>query len=212
MRRELPASTRTASLFRRTPTSYTLSTGVDSRVSHGILLIYLGDHSPCFFSDIDCSVFVPIMDTAAFRAFPFTDRQIFCFLVLEPAIMANLTAWIPLVNLDKLFPLPCKLVFEYIYKLAPTVIRYGFSKAEMFSLLAFRHCFDADIFNADSVVAIREKLCFLCRKSRRWLAICSCNTATLFRCFSRFLLSFLHLESFLCALASFFSAFCKNLG
>ena len=129
-------------------------------MSHGILLIYLGDHSPYFFSDIDGNVFVPIMDTAAFRAFPFTDRQIFCFLVLESAIMANLTAWIPLVNLDKLFPLPCKLVFEYIYKLAPTVIGYGFSKAEMFSLLAFRHCFDADIFNADSVVAIREKLCF----------------------------------------------------
>ena len=73
-RRELPASTRTALQLRGTAEAYTLSTGVDSRATHGILWITSGRYPPGFFSNIYGSVLIAVMVTATFRAIPFPYR------------------------------------------------------------------------------------------------------------------------------------------
>lgn len=87
-RRELPASTRTALQLRGTAEAYTLSTGVDSRATHGTLCVMSGRYSPSFFSYIYGSVLISVMMTATFRAIPFSYRQIFRFIVLVTANMA----------------------------------------------------------------------------------------------------------------------------
>ena len=70
-RRRLPASMRTA---QQTAVTYTLSTGVDSRATHGTLCVMLGRYSPSFFSYIDSCILISVMVTATFRASPFPYR------------------------------------------------------------------------------------------------------------------------------------------
>ena len=60
--------------LQRVAAAYTLSTGVDSRATHGILWITSGRYSPGFFSNIDGSVLIAVMVTATFRAIPFPYR------------------------------------------------------------------------------------------------------------------------------------------
>ena len=60
--------------LQRVAAAYNLSTGVDSRATHGILWITSGRYPPGFFSDIYGSVLIAIMVTATFRAIPFPYR------------------------------------------------------------------------------------------------------------------------------------------
>ena len=60
--------------LQRVAAAYTLSTGVDSRATHGILWITSGRYPPGFFPNIDGRVFIAVMVTATFRAIPFPYR------------------------------------------------------------------------------------------------------------------------------------------
>ena len=86
-RRELPASTRTALQLRGTAAAYTLSTGVDSRATHGTLCVMSGRYSPSFFSYIYRSVLISVMVTATFRTIPFPYRYVLGCIVLEATNM-----------------------------------------------------------------------------------------------------------------------------
>ena len=60
--------------LQRVAAAYNLSTGVDSRATHGTLCVMSGRYSPSFFSYIYRSVLISVMVTATFRAIPFPFR------------------------------------------------------------------------------------------------------------------------------------------
>ena len=111
-------------------------------------------YSPGFFSDIDGRVLIAVMVTATFRAIPFPYSQVFCFIVLVATDMAQLAAGIPLVYLDKLFALPSQLILQHVREHIPAIVSYGFAKAELTALFPLGHRLDADILNANSVIAV----------------------------------------------------------
>ena len=94
------------------------------------------------------------MVTSAFRAIPFPYRQVLGFVVLISANMAQLAAWIPLVYLDKLLALPNQLIFQHVREHIPAIVRYGFAKAELTTFFTLCHRFDADILNANGIIAV----------------------------------------------------------
>ena len=96
------------------------------------------------------------MVTSTFRAIPFPYRQVLVFVVLISANMAQLAARIPLVYLDKLFALPSQLIFQHVREHIPAIVRYGFAKAELAALFPLCHRFDANIFNANGIIAVCE--------------------------------------------------------
>lgn len=101
------------------------------------------------------------MMTATFRAAPFPYRQVLGFMVLISANMAPLAAWIPLVYLDKLFALPSQFILQHACEHIPAIVSYGFAKAELAALFPLGHRFDADILNANGVIAVCEVTGFL---------------------------------------------------
>ena len=68
--------------------------------------------------------------------------------------MAQLAAWIPLVYLDKLFALPSQLIFQHVREHIPAIVSYGFAKAELATLFPLGHRFDANILNANGIIAV----------------------------------------------------------
>ena len=94
------------------------------------------------------------MVTSTFRAIPFPYRQFLGFVVLISANMAQLAARIPLVYLDKLFALPSQLIFQHVREHIPAIVSYGFAKAELATLFPLGHRFDADILNANGIIAV----------------------------------------------------------
>ena len=70
--------------------------------------------------------------------------------------MAQLAAWIPLVYLDKLFALPSQLIFQHVREHIPAIVSYGFAKTELATFFPLGHRFDANIFNANGIIAVCE--------------------------------------------------------
>ena len=68
--------------------------------------------------------------------------------------MAQLAAWIPLVYLDKLFALPSQFILQHVREHIPAIVGYGFAKAELATLFPLCHRFDANILNANGIIAI----------------------------------------------------------
>ena len=68
--------------------------------------------------------------------------------------MAQLAAGIPLVYLDKLFALPSQLIFQHVREQIPAIVSYGFAKTELATLFPLCHRFDANILNANDIIAI----------------------------------------------------------
>jgi hypothetical protein len=68
--------------------------------------------------------------------------------------MAQLAAWIPLVYLDKLFTLPSKLVLQHVREHIPAIVSYGFAKAELAIFFLLCHRFDANVLNANGIIAV----------------------------------------------------------
>ena len=68
--------------------------------------------------------------------------------------MAQLAAWIPLVYLDKLFALPSQLIFQYVREHIPAIVSHRFAKAELATLFPLGHRFDANILNANDIIAV----------------------------------------------------------
>ena len=93
------------------------------------------------------------MMTATFGTIPFPYRQIFSFTSLVATYVTQLAARIPLVYLDKLFALPSQLIFQHVREQIPAIVRYGFAKAELTTLFPLCHRFDADILNANGIIA-----------------------------------------------------------
>ena len=89
-----------------------------------------GYHPFPFVFDIDCRVVVPVMAGEAFLTgpFPIGKRQ---FRVLPAADMAELAGRKLLVDLDKVFPLFRKLIFQKCAEHAKAVVTHRFAKAEL---------------------------------------------------------------------------------
>lgn len=71
-----------------------------------------------------CCIEIPVMAGATFSAIPFTDRQrqlSYCV----TTVRATLGAGEPLVNFDKLAPIPCGLVLQLSDQFTPTTIANG---------------------------------------------------------------------------------------
>ena len=94
------------------------------------------------------------MMTATFRAIPFPYRQVLGFVVLISANMAQLAAGIPLVYLDKLFALPSQFILQHVREHIPAIVSYGFAKTELATLFPLGHRFDANILNANGIIAV----------------------------------------------------------
>ena len=75
--------------------------------------------------------------------------------------MTYLTAWIPFVYLDKLLTLPCKFVFQHTCEHAPAIVGYGFTKAELATLLSLRHGLYANVLYANRIIAVCKITSFL---------------------------------------------------
>ena len=101
------------------------------------------------------------MMTAALRAIPFPHRYVFGVIVLVATDMTYLTAWIPFVYLDKLLTLPCKFVFQHTCEHAPAIVGYGFTKAELATLLSLRHGLYANVLYANRIIFIYQIASFL---------------------------------------------------
>ena len=94
------------------------------------------------------------MMTATFGTIPFPYRQIFSFTSSVATYVTQLAARIPLVYLDKLFALPSQLIFQHVREQIPAIVSYGFAKTELATLFPLCHRFDADILNANDIIAI----------------------------------------------------------
>ena len=70
--------------------------------------------------------------------------------------MAQLAAWIPLVYLNKLFALPSQFIFQHVREHIPSIVSYGFAKAELATLFPLGHHFDTNILNASDIIAVCE--------------------------------------------------------
>ena len=68
--------------------------------------------------------------------------------------MAQLAAWIPLVYLDKLFALPSQFIFQHVREHIPAIVSYGFAKAELAIFFLLCHRFDANVLNANGIIAV----------------------------------------------------------
>lgn len=77
-------------------------------------------------------------------------------MVLISANMAQLAAGIPLVYLDKPFALPGQFIFQHVREHIPAIVSYGFAKAELATLFSLCHRLDADILNANDIIAVCE--------------------------------------------------------
>ena len=68
--------------------------------------------------------------------------------------MAQLAAWIPLIYLDKLFALPSQFILQHVREHIPAIVSYGFAKTELTTLFPLGHRFDANILNANDIIAV----------------------------------------------------------
>ena len=75
--------------------------------------------------------------------------------------MAQLAAWIPLVYLDKLFALPSQFILQHVREHIPAIVSYRFAKAEFATLFPLCHRFDANVLNANDIIAVCKVACLL---------------------------------------------------
>lgn len=75
--------------------------------------------------------------------------------------MTQLTTWIPLAYLYKLFTLPSQLIFQHVCEHIPAIICYGLTKTEFTAFLAFSHRPDADILDTNSIIFVYQIASFL---------------------------------------------------
>ena len=68
--------------------------------------------------------------------------------------MAQLAAGIPLVYLDKLFTLPSQFILQHVREHIPAIVSYGFAKAELATFFLLCHRFDANVLNANGIIAV----------------------------------------------------------
>ncbi len=104
------------------------------------------------------------MVIATIRTIPFSYRQVLGLVILVAANMTKLATWIPLVYLDKLSALPSKLILQHAREHIPAIVGYGFAKAELATLIMFCHGLDANILNANGIIAVCKIASLLVQK------------------------------------------------
>ena len=82
-------------------------------------MLRLRQQAQTFFQDVFCGVYVPVVDSAAYRTDPFPDRQVFCTGPLSATARAKLRGREESVNSDHLFPVPYRLVLQLPPELTP---------------------------------------------------------------------------------------------
>ena len=98
--------------------------------------------------------------------------------------MAQLAAWIPLVYLDKLFALPSQFILQHVREHIPAIVGYGFAKAELATLFPLGHRFDANILNANGIIAVCKVASLLMQEIPPLIGHSLMEIATRSLCFS----------------------------
>ena len=104
------------------------------------------------------------MVIATIGTIPFSYRQVLGLVILVAANMTKLATWIPLVYLDKLFALPSKFILQYVREHIPAIVGYGSTKTELATFLMFCHGLDANILNANGIIAVYKIASLLMQK------------------------------------------------
>ena len=104
-------------------------------------------HSPCFFTDIDCCIFIPVHDASTVTAInPFGKLQLFFHVSAHAASFAG---WKESVNLYQFLSLLLQLICQNIAKHPVTVIHDALSKIQTPA-----HGFHVKIFHSCRIVGI----------------------------------------------------------